>query len=309
MSRFVHKPVMAQQCIEHLKLQPGKVIVDGTVGLGGHSGLILKEILPGGMLIGIDRDKHALGMAKEKLGTGFLPVHGNFFEIKDILQRCGIDEVDGILLDLGVSSYQLDDPRRGFTYMKDAELDMRMDDSQALCAKQVVNDYSEQRLYEIIRDYGEERWARRIAQFIVAQRQDKPIERTGELVEVIKAAIPKGARKDGPHPAKRTFQAIRIEVNQELDGLGQAIEDAVSVLKPGGRLCVITFHSLEDRIVKQTFQKLYNPCTCPKDSPVCTCGKVRSIEIITRKPIVSDAAELEENPRARSAKLRVAEKI
>ena len=309
MSQFIHKPVMAKQCIENLNLGPGKVVVAGPVGLGGHSQLILEQILPDGMLIGIDRDKHALGMAKEKLGTGFLPVHGNFFEIKEILERCGIDQIDGILLDLGVSSYQLDDPSRGFTYMQDAELDMRMNDSDSLTAKQVINTYSEQRLFEIIRDYGEERWAKRIAQFIVVRRKEKPIERTSELVEVIKAAIPKGARKDGPHPAKRTFQAIRIEVNSELDGLGQAVEDAVSVLRPGGRLCVITFHSLEDRIVKQTFQKLYNPCTCPKDSPICTCGKVRSIEIITRKPIISDEAELQENPRARSAKLRVAEKI
>ena len=308
---FKHISVLKNECIEGLKIRPDGVYVDGTLGGAGHALEVCRRLEPDGRFIGIDQDEAAVKNGYEKLGEfeNVTIVRDNFQNFPGIMETLGVKAVHGVLLDLGVSSKQLDDGERGFSYMQDAELDMRMDDSQALCAKQVVNDYSEQRLYEIIRDYGEERWARRIAQFIVAQRQDKPIERTGELVEVIKAAIPKGARKDGPHPAKRTFQAIRIEVNQELDGLGQAIEDAVSVLKPGGRLCVITFHSLEDRIVKQTFQKLYNPCTCPKDSPVCTCGKVRSIEIITRKPIVSDAAELEENPRARSAKLRVAEKI
>lgn len=309
MTSYTHNSVLLMQSVDALSLSPGCIAVDGTVGLGGHSEEILKRVRPSGMLIGIDRDKNALLMAKRRLPDGFMPVHENFFHIRQVLDENGIKEVDGILLDLGVSSYQLDEPARGFSYQHDAPLDMRMDDTQEGSARDAVNRLSQGELTRILREYGEEKWAARIAQFIVEHRADKPIETTGELVDIIKAAVPKGARRDGPHPAKRTFQAIRIFVNDELDGLGQALENAVQCLRPGGRIAVITFHSLEDRIVKQTFMRLANPCTCPPGTPVCICGKVPQVKVITRKPILPTEQELEENPRARSAKLRVAERL
>ena len=309
MTSYTHQSVLLMQSVDALALSPGCIAVDGTVGLGGHSEEILKRVRPNGILIGIDRDKNALLMAKRRLPDGFMPVHENFFHMPQVLHSNGIRQVDGILLDLGVSSYQLDEPERGFSYQHDAPLDMRMDDTQLYSAKNAVNDLSRQELTRILRDYGEEKWAARIAQFIVEYRAEQPIETTGQLVEIIKAAIPKGARREGPHPAKRTFQAIRIYVNDELDGLGQALEDAVSCLKPGGRIAVITFHSLEDRIVKQTFARLANPCTCPPGTPVCICGKKPQVKVLTKKPIIPSEEELEQNPRARSAKLRVAEKL
>lgn len=309
MTSYTHNSVLLMQSVDALSLSPGCIAVDGTVGLGGHSEELLKRVRPSGMVIGIDRDKNALLMAKQRLTDGFMPIHQNFFHIKQVLHENGIREVDGILLDLGVSSYQLDEPARGFSYQHDAPLDMRMDDTQAYSARQAVNELSENELTRILREYGEEKWAARIAAFIVKSRADKPIETTGELVDIIKAAVPKGARRDGPHPAKRTFQAIRIFVNDELDGLGQALENAVQCLKPGGRIAVITFHSLEDRIVKQTFARLANPCTCPPGTPVCICGKVPQVKVLTKKPLLPSEQELEENPRARSAKLRVAERL
>jgi len=309
MSEYTHIPVLLEQTIALLAPAPGQIMVDGTVGLGGHSEYILHRIRPNGLLIGIDRDKNALAMAKRRLQDGFLPVHGNFFDIKDILSQNGIKAVDGILFDLGVSSYQLDEPLRGFSYRADAPLDMRMDQGQAYTARKAVNTLSEKELTRILRDYSEEHWAARIASFIIKARQAKQIDSTGELVEIIKAAIPKAARRDGPHPAKRTFQALRIHVNGELDGLEAAVIQAAECLKPGGTLCIITFHSLEDRIVKQCFQRLENPCTCPPQSPICTCGKKPIAKVLTRKPIVPEETEESQNPRAHSAKLRAVRRL
>ncbi len=309
MNSYTHIPVLLEQTIALLAPAPGQIIVDGTVGLGGHSEQILQHIRPNGLLIGIDRDKNALAMAKRRLQDGFLPVHGNFFDIKSILLANGIKAVDGILLDLGVSSYQLDEPQRGFSYRADAPLDMRMDMGQEYSAREALNKLSERELSRILHEYGEERWAARIASFIVKAREQKPIETTGELVEIIKAAVPKAARRDGPHPAKRTFQALRIHVNSELDGLGEALEQAANCLKPGGILCVITFHSLEDRIAKQCFARLQNPCTCPPKSPVCICGKQPTATVLTRKPIIPTPEEEEQNPRAHSAKLRAIRRL
>ncbi|SFQ32800.1 16S rRNA (cytosine(1402)-N(4))-methyltransferase RsmH [Caldicoprobacter faecalis] len=306
---FSHTPVLLNEVLELLNCHPGQVIVDGTVGGGGHAHEILKRIVPGGFLIGIDRDPNALEAAQKKLREFegcFKLVHANFADVKEVLKSLGIDAVDGMLLDLGVSSYQLEERARGFTYMQDAPLDMRMDPTQTFSAYNVVNEYSQQELERVIRDYGEERWAKRIAQFIVNSR---PIETTGQLVDVIKKAIPAAARREGPHPAKRTFQAIRIEVNQELSLLSKAIEDAVDVLKPGGRLCVISFHSLEDRIVKQMFRSLSNPCTCPPDSPVCTCGRRPRVKVLTSKPVTPTSSEVSANPRSRSAKARCCQKL
>ncbi|MFO7294658.1 MAG: 16S rRNA (cytosine(1402)-N(4))-methyltransferase RsmH [Clostridia bacterium] len=306
---FSHTPVLLDEVLELLDCHPGQVVVDGTVGGGGHAYEILKRIVPGGFLIGIDRDPNALQAAQKKLGEfegSFKLVHANFADIKEVLQSLGIDAVDGILLDLGVSSYQLDEAARGFTYMQDAPLDMRMDPTQTFSAYNVVNEYSQQELERVIREYGEERWAKRIAQFIVSNR---PIETTGQLVDVIKRAIPAAARREGPHPAKRTFQAIRIEVNQELALLPKAIESAVEVLKPGGRLCIISFHSLEDRIVKQVFRSLSNPCTCPPDSPICMCGRRPVVKVLTGKPVTPTSREVSTNPRSRSAKARCCQKL
>ena len=273
---------------------------------------VISRLNGNGRFIGIDQDQDAVENGRAKLEPykeKAQLVRDNFSNIISIMKDLHIVAVDGILLDIGVSSYQLDTGERGFSYMHDAELDMRMDQRNPMTAKRMIAEYSEKELANIIKDYGEERWATRIAQFIVAERKIKPIETTGELVEVIKKAVPKGARKDGPHPAKRTFQALRIAVNNELGILEQAIEDMAGLLAPGGRLCIITFHSLEDRIVKQTFHRLEHPCTCPPEFPVCVCGKKPSIRVITRKPILPSEEELEFNPRARSAKLRILEKL
>lgn len=309
MSTYKHSPVLAEECVSALSLEPGMIIVDGTLGLGGHSELILKGIKPNGILLGIDKDRHALTMARNRLKEGLLPIQGSFHDIKSIVQQQGIEAVDGILIDLGVSSYQLDDASRGFSYMEDGPLDMRMDVDQPKTAAIVVNTYTEQQLQSILTDYGEERWAKRIAQFIVERRKQKPFETTYELVDTIKAAIPAAARKNGPHPAKRSFQAIRIEVNEELDKLEQALEDAADILKPGGRLCVITFHSLEDRIVKHSFRQMEKDCECPPGTPVCICDKQQKVKVVTRRAIKPSEGEVEGNPRARSAKLRVAERV
>lgn len=308
---FQHVSVLKEACITGLNINPSGIYVDGTLGGAGHSFEIASRLNGNGKLIGIDRDAEAIEAAsarlepyKEKVQL----VRDNFVNFRSIMDELGINEVNGVLLDLGVSSHQLDEGERGFSYMHDAPLDMRMDRRQEFSAYELVNTYSAADLTRVISDYGEERWAKRIADFIVSERKEKPIETTGELAAVIKKAVPKGARQDGPHPAKRTFQAIRIEVNNELGILETAIRDMVDYLAPGGRLCIITFHSLEDRIVKQTFKKLEDPCECPKNYP-CVCGKKPQIEIITRKPLLPDEEELEMNPRSRSAKLRIAEKL
>ena len=309
---FDHTPVMPEECIKGLAIKPEGVYIDGTLGGGGHSSLICGELSGKGTLIGIDRDQDAIDAAGERLKK-YSPVKhfvkSNYSAVKDVIGGLGIEKIDGALLDLGVSSFQLDNPERGFSYMQDAPLDMRMDQQAGFTAYDVVNGYSEKELSQIIKKYGEERWAARIAKFIVSERRERPIEDTDKLVEVIKKAIPASARRDGPHPAKRTFQAIRIEVNDELGQLEKAVDDFVDVLAPGGRLCIITFHSLEDRIVKETFARRENPCTCPPEFPVCICGKKPDAKRITRKPIVPSDEELERNPRSRSAKLRILEKL
>ena len=309
---FKHVSVLKNECIEGLQIKPSGTYVDGTFGGGGHAMEIISRLNGNGRFVGIDQDQDAVENGRAKLEPykeKAQLVRDNFSNIISIMKDLHIVSIDGILLDIGVSSYQLDTGERGFSYMHDAELDMRMDQRNPMTAKRMIAEYSEKELADIIKDYGEERWAARIAQFIVAERKIKPIETTGELVEVIKKAVPKGARKDGPHPAKRTFQALRIAVNNELGILEQAIEDMAELLAPGGRLCIITFHSLEDRIVKQTFHRLEHPCTCPPEFPVCVCGKKPSIRVITRKPILPSEEELEFNPRARSAKLRILEKL
>ncbi|MEG0381813.1 MAG: 16S rRNA (cytosine(1402)-N(4))-methyltransferase RsmH [Christensenella sp.] len=306
-----HVPVLYEKTLELINLENGKLIVDGTLGGAGHAQGILERISPDGKLIGIDKDAAAIERCTKRLEQykeQITLVHSDFKQIKQVLETLGIKEIDGAVLDLGVSSFQLDEGERGFSYNADAALDMRMDRDSAFSAYDVVNEYSQDDLCRVIRDYGEEKWAARIAQFIVQERKISSIGTTNQLTEVIKKAIPAGARRNGPHPSKRTFQAIRIEVNGELSGLSEAIEDYVSVLASGGRLAIITFHSLEDRIVKQTFRKLFDPCECPKDFPVCVCGKTSQVKLITRKPLLPTEAELETNPRARSAKLRVAEK-
>lgn len=308
---FHHIAVLLQECMDGLCIQPEGIYVDGTMGGGGHSLEIAKR-LNGGRLICIDQDENAHAAAKERLRNELDKitfVRDNFGNIGAILDNLGIEKIDGMLLDIGVSSHQLDEAERGFSYQQDAPLDMRMDTSKPFSAYDVVNTYSEEELNRIFFTYGEERWAKRIAQFIVAERAQHPIMTTGELVDIIKKAVPKGARKDGPHPAKRTFQAIRIEVNGELDVLERAIAQASARLKPGGRLCIITFHSLEDRIVKEAFRKQENPCTCPPQFPVCVCGKKPTGRIITRKPIVPSKEELAVNHRSRSAKLRILEGV
>jgi len=312
--QFEHKPVLLDECIENLDIKSDGIYIDGTLGGAGHALEVCKRLGSKGVFIGIDQDNYALEVSKERLlGIESKPriilENTNFKNIKQVCANNNIDAVDGILLDLGVSSYQLDEAERGFSYQKDAELDMRMDRRNPVKAENIVNEYSEEELTRVIRDFGEEKWAARIAAFIVRERQKKPIKTTGELVDIIKAAIPSTARRDGPHPAKRTFQAIRIEVNNELGILEQTIDDAVDLLRTGGRLCIITFHSLEDRIVKNAFQKKVKPCTCPSDFPVCVCGKKPLAEHVTRKPVTPSADEVAYNPRARSAKLRVIKKI
>ena len=308
---FHHISVLLNECIDNLNITPDGIYVDGTMGGGGHSLEIAKRLTTG-RLICIDRDAHAPAAAGKRLAEykdRITFVRDNFGNIANSLDSLGIEKIDGMLLDIGVSSHQLDEAERGFSYQQDAPLDMRMNPDRPFSAYDVVNGYDEDELDRVIFTYGEERWARRIAQFIVKEREAKPIETTGELVDIIKKAVPKGARKDGPHPAKRTFQAIRIEVNGELEVLQRAIDDVAARLAVGGRLCIITFHSLEDRIVKEAFRKQENPCICPPQFPVCVCGKKPLGRVITRKPILPSKEELEENPRSRSAKLRVLEGV
>ena len=308
---FHHISVLLNECIDNLNIKPDGIYVDGTMGGGGHS-LEIANRLTTGRLICIDQDPNAHEAAGKRLAEykdRITFVRDNFGNIKSILDSLGIEKIDGMLLDIGVSSHQLDEAERGFSYQQDAPLDMRMNPDRPFSAYDVVNGYDEDELDRVIFTYGEERWARRIAQFIVKERENKPIETTGELVDIIKKAVPKGARKDGPHPAKRTFQAIRIEVNGELEVLQRAIDDVAARLAVGGRLCIITFHSLEDRIVKEAFRKQENPCICPPQFPVCVCGKKPLGRVITRKPILPSKEELEENPRSRSAKLRVLEGV
>ncbi len=306
----MHVSVLFEETLDLMNLKPGMSVVDGTLGGGGHAQGILQRIAPNGMLIGIDKDVDAIARCKERLrDQNVRLVHRDFKAVTEVLEEVGIAAIDAAVLDLGVSSFQLDEAERGFSYMQDAPLDMRMNRTDDLSAVDVVNGYSQEELTRVIREYGEEKWAARIAQFIVNTRSKAKIETTLELETIIKQAIPAAARREGPHPAKRTFQALRIEVNGELRDLGKAMEDYTASLKPGGRLAVITFHSLEDRIVKQAFKKLQQPCECPSSFPICVCGKKPSAKIVTRKPVTPSAQELEENPRARSAKLRVLEKI
>lgn len=308
---FKHKSVLLDETIESLNIKPNGIYVDGTLGGGGHSYEIAKRLTDGGRLIGIDQDEDAIRAAKERLSEfadRVTIVRDNYCNMPKVLDELGVSKVDGILLDIGVSSYQLDEAERGFTYKQDAPLDMRMDQRQEMTAKDIVNGYSEEDLYRIIRDYGEDKFAKNIAKHIVQARQIKPVETTFELDEIIKAAIPMKLRATGGHPAKKTFQAIRIELNRELEVLDESIDAMTDLLNDNGRLCIITFHSLEDRIVKTRFRKNENPCTCPPDFPVCVCGKKPKGKVITRKPIVPDEEELEENKRAKSSKLRVFER-
>ena len=307
---FSHSPVMPNECIEGLNIRSGGIIVDGTAGGGGHSYLIA-ESLNEGRLIAIDRDESAIraaGKRLEKFGDKVLFARNNFVNIAEVCRGFGIDKIDGVLLDLGVSSYQLDTPERGFSYISDAPLDMRMDQNASKTAYDVVNGYAESELRRILFEYGEEKFAARIASNIVKQREKSPIKTTGELVDIIRRSVPQ-IQKGGGHPAKRTFQAIRIEVNGELEVIEPAIRSAVDLLSVGGRIAIITFHSLEDRIVKQTFADLASGCICPKDLPVCVCGRKPIIKLVNKKPILPSAEELEKNPRSHSAKLRIAEKI
>lgn len=308
---FKHISVLLRESVDALLVSDGGIYADGTLGGGGHSYEILSRNKTCS-LIGIDRDREAIDAAKKRLSPyrdRVTFVNRNFCEIKDILREQGIDKIDGAVLDLGVSSYQLDNSERGFSYMSNARLDMRMDTSGGKTAYDVVNSYSCDELTEIFFAYGEEKWSKRIAEFIVRARSENPVETTFELVDIIKAAIPKKARQDGGHPAKRVFQAIRIEVNNELNMLEGAVKDFISCLKSGGRLAIITFHSLEDRIVKKAYKDLAQGCTCPKEFPVCVCGKVPEIKIISKKPVLPSENELGENSRAKSAKLRIAEKL
>ena len=308
---FKHISVLLQECIDNLNIKPDGIYVDGTLGGAGHSGEILKR-LDSGRLIGIDQDADAIAAATkrlEQIGGNFTVIRSNYAQMVPELDQIGINGVDGILLDLGVSSFQLDTPQRGFTYREeDAPLDMRMDQRQTLTARDIVNIYSYSELYRIIRDYGEDRFAKNIAKHIVQARAVQEITTTGQLNEIIKASIPQKVQKTGGHPAKRTYQAIRIECNHELDVLRDHLEEMIGILKPGGRLCVITFHSLEDRIVKTIFKKNENPCTCPPDFPVCVCGKTSKGKVLTRKPILPTEEEMDLNPRSKSAKLRVFER-
>lgn len=309
---FKHKSVLLQETIENLKVKPDGVYVDGTLGGAGHALEVCKKLSATGRFIGIDQDAAAIETAAERLKnyeSQTIIIRSNYCSMIREVQNLGIREVDGIVLDLGVSSYQLDTAERGFTYRADAPLDMRMDQRQEKTARDIVNTYSESEIYRIIRDYGEDRFARNIARHIVKARENAPINTTGELAEIIKQAIPMKARAVGGHPAKRTFQAIRIELNQELEVLKQSLDDMINLLGDGGRICIITFHSLEDRIVKNIFRNSEHPCTCPPDFPVCVCGKKSKGRVITRKPILPTEQEIAENPRSKSAKLRVFERI
>lgn len=309
---FKHASVLLKETIDNLKIKDTGIYMDGTLGGGGHSYEIARRLGDGGRLIGIDQDEAAIMAAGERLKP-FLDrvtiVRSNYLNAPEVLKGLGIEKTDGILLDLGVSSYQLDTLERGFSYKYDTPLDMRMDTRQSLSAKEIVNDYSEQELFRIIRDYGEDKFAKNIAKHIIRARQDKPIATTGELNGIIKAAIPAKMRQSGGHPSKKTFQAIRIACNRELEVLQDSLDTFIELLNPGGRLCIITFHSLEDRIVKSLFRKNENPCTCPPDFPVCVCGKLPKGKVITKKPILPGEEELAENKRSKSAKLRVFERI
>lgn len=308
---FVHKSVLLNETIDGLNIQPDGIYVDGTLGGGGHAYEVCRRLGDKGSIVGIDQDAAAIEAAGNRLkdfGEKVTIVRSNYCDMKSKLHELGIDKVDGIVLDLGVSSYQLDTAERGFSYREAAPLDMRMDTRQKMTARDIVNDYEEMELYRVIRDYWEDKFAKNIAKHIVAARKVKPIETTGELTEIIRASIPMKYQKKSGHPAKRTFQAIRIELNRELEVLKDSLDDMIDLLNPGGRLCIITFHSLEDRIVKSAFRKNENPCTCPSDFPVCVCGKVSKGSILTRKPILPSEEEMEENSRAKSAKLRIFER-
>lgn len=308
---FKHYSVLLNETIENLNIKPDGIYVDGTLGGAGHSSVIASKLGPNGRLIGIDQDENAIEAASKRLEPykdKVTIVRDNYVNFKKVLDDLNIDKIDGVVLDLGVSSYQLDTVERGFTYNVDTALDMRMDNRQLMTARDIVNDYSESDLYRIIRDYGEDRFAKNIAKHIVKAREEKPIETTFELNEIIKGAIPAKVRATGGHPSKRTYQAIRIELNKELDVLENSIDGLIDRLNVGGRLCIITFHSLEDRIVKVKFKTAENPCTCPPEFPVCVCGKKSKGKVISRKPILPSAKELEENSRSKSAKLRVFEK-
>ena len=309
---FKHKSVLLYETVDELNIKPDGIYVDGTLGGGGHSYEIAKRLSEGGRLIGIDQDEDAIKAAGKRLEPYMdrvTIVRNNYCNMDKVLDELGIDKVDGIMLDLGVSSYQLDAADRGFTYNVDTALDMRMDQRQEITAKDIVNEYSEFDLYRIIRDYGEDRFAKNIAKHIVAARQEKPIETTFELNDIIKAAIPMKVRATGGHPSKRTYQAIRIELNKELEVLEDSIDMMIDRLRPEGRLCIITFHSLEDRIVKTRFKNNENPCICPPSFPACVCGKVPKGRVITRKPIVPTDEEINENSRSKSSKLRVFERV
>ena len=308
---FQHKSVLLEETIEGLHIRPDGTYVDGTLGGGGHAYEIAKRLGDKGSIIGIDQDAAAIeaaGIRLKDFGEKVTIVRSNYCEMKSQLQKLGIDRVDGIILDLGVSSYQLDTAERGFSYREDAPLDMRMDTRQERTARDIVNDYSEMELYRVIRDYGEDKFAKNIAKHIVAARSKAPIETTGQLSGIIRQSIPMKYQKMSGHPAKRTFQAIRIELNRELDVLKDSLDDMIDLLNPGGRLCIITFHSLEDRIVKSAFRKNEHPCTCPPDFPVCVCGKVSKGKVITKNPILPTKEEQEYNSRSKSAKLRVFER-
>ncbi len=309
---FHHIPVLLNEVLTLLAPARGGVFVDGTLGGGGHAQAVLDQLPSTGKLVGIDRDMAAIDAARERLapyGDRFMAIHGNFFDMKDLLNEAGIFQVNGILLDLGVSSHQLDTPERGFSYHTDAPLDMRMDTTASLTAREVVNTYSEQELKRIFQEYGEERFAGRIAYRIVNIRKENPIETTAQLANIVKEAIPGKFRNEPQHPARRTFQAIRIQVNGELDGLKEAVTQTHDLLQTGGRLCIITFHSLEDRIVKQAFRMFERPCTCPKSAPVCICGKEPTARILTKKPLTCSETEAKANSRSTCAKLRCIEKL
>ncbi len=308
---FKHRSVLLEETVNGLNIRPDGIYVDGTLGGGGHAYEICRRLGDKGSIVGIDQDEAAIeaaGIRLKDFGEKVTIVRSNYCEMKSVLQRLGIDKVDGIVLDLGVSSYQLDTAERGFSYREDAPLDMRMDRRQTMTARDIVNDYSEKDLYRVIRDYGEDKFAKNIAKHIVIEREKRSIETTGQLTEIIRGAIPMKFQKKSGHPAKRTFQAIRIELNRELDVLKNSLDEMIDLLNPGGRLCIITFHSLEDRIVKSAFKKNEDPCTCPKDFPVCVCGKVSKGSILTRKPILPGPEEMEENSRSKSAKLRIFER-
>ena len=309
---FKHKSVLLEETIDNLNIKPDGIYVDGTLGGAGHSYQIAKRLTGGGRLIGIDQDADAIAAATERLKEfeeRVTIVRNNYCNMDKVLDELGIDKVDGILLDIGVSSYQLDTASRGFTYNVDTALDMRMDQRQKMTARDIVNEYSESELYRVIRDYGEDKFAKNIAKHIVAERRKNPIETTGQLNEIISHAIPMKFRKTSGHPSKRTFQAIRIELNHELDVLRESLDDMIEMLNPGGRICIITFHSLEDRIVKTRFRNNENPCTCPPSFPACVCGKVPKGRVITRKPVVPTDEEINENSRSKSSKLRVFERV